>query len=257
MPSQPVTSGVLTTLRLLRADGGGLFKAYRWQFLHNVVLVLVIGGLSSIPYLPNIVASIIATLAVTKIETAWTHAAISKQRDGRLWKTLPSFLTILKATAIPLVAEAALVEITTTVTYLSLGPRTGSADPMGVIPMHAESGNAPRVLLALLIFFVLYTGLMVPVSVILTRTRAAMLSDDTATLVALDSSIRSQNAEELGFMSWVHAWKTFSRASWVRIAKVYAKIFATTLVTESIVGGIIFAQVVVYLIVMLKSPAAQ
>ncbi|KAH8767551.1 hypothetical protein BGZ57DRAFT_988411 [Hyaloscypha finlandica] len=108
-PSQPVTSGLLATLRLLRASGGGLFKAFRWQFLSNCVVIIVFACLSSVPHLPYLAASIIASLAATKVETAWTHAAVSTQRDGRLWKKLPSYLAIFKATAIPLVAEAVVI----------------------------------------------------------------------------------------------------------------------------------------------------
>jgi hypothetical protein len=77
-----------------------------------------------------------------------------------------------------------------------------------------------------------------------------VLPDDANTLVPLDSSIRSQNVEQMGFMSWLHAWRMFSRASWVRIVKVYAKIFATAIVVEFVVVGLIFAQQLVYLAVM-------
>ncbi len=82
-----------------------------------------------------------------------------------------------------------------------------------------------------------------------------MLPDDASTLVPLDSSIRSQKVEQMGFMSWTHAWRTFSRASWVRMAKVSAKIFATSILIEFVIVGLILAQVMVYLVVMLPSTA--
>jgi hypothetical protein len=80
-----------------------------------------------------------------------------------------------------------------------------------------------------------------------------VLPDDASTLVPLDSSIRSQKVEEMGFMSWTHAWRTFSRASWVRIVKIYAKIFATTILIEFVVAGLIFAQLEVYFVVRQRS----
>jgi len=61
--------------------------------------------------------------------------------------------------------------------------------------------------------------------------------------------------EDLGFMSWLHAWRMFSGASWVRMVKIYAKIFATIIMTEFIVGGLIIAQVLVYTLVMQASGA--
>jgi hypothetical protein len=175
-PSQPVTSGLLATLRLLRASGGGLFKAFRWQFLSNCVVVMVFACLSSVPYLPYLAASIIASLAATKVETAWTHAAVSTQRDGRLWKKLPSYLAIFKATAIPLVAEAVVIEIINAVAFLPLGPRTGSFDSLGVIPRFAHSESLPRLSVVMVLFLTLYTFLLVPTEVILTRTRASSMS---------------------------------------------------------------------------------
>ena len=69
-----------------------------------------------------------------------------------------------------------------------------------------------------------------------------MLADDVPTMVQLDSSIRVQNEEDLGFMSWLHAWKTFSRASWIRIAKVNAKSLGAMVGTEIVAGALIILQ---------------
>jgi hypothetical protein len=82
-----------------------------------------------------------------------------------------------------------------------------------------------------------------------------VLPDDANTLVPLDSSIRSQKVEEMGFMSWTQVWRTFSRASWVRIVKIYAKIFAITILIEFIVAGLIFAQFGVYSVATQRSAA--
>jgi hypothetical protein len=84
-----------------------------------------------------------------------------------------------------------------------------------------------------------------------------VLPDDASTLVPLDSSIRSQKVEQMGFMSWIHAWRTFSRASWVRIVKIYAKIFATTILVEFAVSGLIIAQALLYSVVMQPKTAAH
>jgi hypothetical protein len=82
-----------------------------------------------------------------------------------------------------------------------------------------------------------------------------VLPDDANTLVPLDSSIRSLEVEEIGFMSWTHAWRTFSRASWVRIVKIYAKIFATTILIEFVVAGLIVAELEVCYVVMQRTTA--
>ena len=77
-----------------------------------------------------------------------------------------------------------------------------------------------------------------------------MLPDDANTLVPLDSSIRSQKQEQMGFMSWLHAWRMFSRAAWVRMVKVYAKIFVTTILVELVAFGLILAQGLLYSVVI-------
>jgi hypothetical protein len=254
-PSQPVTSGLIATLRLLRATGGGLFKAFRWRVLFNCVAGIVFACVRLVPYMPYLAAHIIASLAATKVETAWTHAAVSTQRDGRLWKKLPSYLAILKSTAVPLVAEVVVIEIINAVAFLPLGPRTGSFDPWGVLPRFAHSESGTSLSMVLVLFFTLYTCLLLPTQVVLTRTQAAMLPDDASTLVPLDSSIQSQKVEEMGFMSWTHVLRTFSRASWVRIVKIYAKIFATTILIEFVVVGLIFAQFGVYTVGTQRSTA--
>jgi hypothetical protein len=82
-----------------------------------------------------------------------------------------------------------------------------------------------------------------------------VLPDDANTLVPLDSSIRTLKVEEMGFMSWTHAWWTFSRASWVRMVKIYAKIFATTILIEFVVAGLIVAELEVYSVMMQRTAA--
>ncbi|KAH7420104.1 hypothetical protein BKA64DRAFT_700104 [Cadophora sp. MPI-SDFR-AT-0126] len=244
-PSKPVTSSLFGTLRLLRSSGAGLFKAYRWHFSYNCVWVLSFVFVAQVPYMPNIATTVIASLAATKVETAWTLAVLSAKSDGYPYKKLPSHLTILKATAIPLVAEAVLIQVINAIALLSFGKRIGSVDPLGVIPQHEESGSITAICMFFVTLFTLNACLLIPVQVVLVRTRAAMLADDHPTMVQLDSSIKSQNKEDIGFMSWLHAWRTFSRASWIRIAKVNAKSFGAIVGTEIVAVVFIVLQSVI------------
>jgi len=172
-PSKPVTSSLFGTLRLLRSSGTGIFKAYRWRFLYNCVWGFAFGIVSQVPYMPVVASAVVASLAATKVETAWTHAVLSAQYDGYLYKKLPSYITILKATAIPLAAEAVLIQIINAIAILSFGKRTGSADGMGVIPQYEKSTSITALCMFLVTFFTLYACLLIPVEVMLVRTRAA------------------------------------------------------------------------------------
>ncbi|KAH7350654.1 hypothetical protein BKA65DRAFT_476032 [Rhexocercosporidium sp. MPI-PUGE-AT-0058] len=244
--SKPITSSLFGTLRLLRA-GDGLFKAYRWRFLYNTAWGLVFSLALQIPYMPIIVAAILASLAATKVETAWTHAALSSKYDRSLYKQLPSYLTILKATAIPLVAEAVLTQLINVLAHLSMGKRTGSVDSMGILPKYEKSTSIAAVGMFFVTFFTLNACLLIPVEVVLVRTRAAMLSEDVNTMVPFDASIRAQTAEDMGFMSWLQAWRRFSRASWIRIAKVNAKSMGAIIGTEILAILLIAAQYAIFI----------
>lgn len=73
-----------------------------------------------------------------------------------------------------------------------------------------------------------------------------VLAEDVTTMVSFDTSIRAVNGEDMGFMSWLHAWRTFSRASWIRVAKVNAKSLGAMVGTEIIAIGLIYAQMMLF-----------
>lgn len=72
-----------------------------------------------------------------------------------------------------------------------------------------------------------------------------MLPNDANTLVPLDISIQSYEPDQMGFMSWQYAWEKLSRDSWLRIAKIYGKIFAVTAAVEITCLAIIGLQVLI------------
>ncbi|KAK0108142.1 hypothetical protein ONS95_002964 [Cadophora gregata] len=242
-PSKPITSSLFATIRLIRSSANGMLKAYRWHFAHNSIWLLAIMFISGIPYMQVLPAMIIASFATTKIETAWTHAVLTSQRDGDMFRKLPSHFTIFKATAIPLTARAVLTQVVHTISLLIFGERTGNVDPVGVIPTFEKGGSIMVISMFCITYFTLNACLLIPVEVVLVRTRATMLAEDVTTMVQLDSSIRSQTVEDIGFMSWLHVWRTFSRASWIRIIKMNAKVLGMTIATESVAVGIVAAHI--------------
>ncbi|CZS87938.1 hypothetical protein WAI453_000324 [Rhynchosporium graminicola] len=244
--AKPITSSLIATLRLLYASGGGLYKGFRWRCLSIVVFSIVLIVTMNIPFIHPFVVVGIATLATAKIETAWTHNVISSQRDGFVYRNLPSYLTILKATAIPITAKAVVSMAINTVAMLSMGSRKGSLDPLGILPQY-EKGTSILALSALFVtIFTLQACLLVPVEVMLVRTRAAMLSEDVSTLVPMDASIRAQSTEAMGFLSFLSIWQTFSRASWIRIVKANFKGIGASVGIEFAVALFISAQVLIF-----------
>ncbi|KAI9046501.1 hypothetical protein LZ554_009248 [Drepanopeziza brunnea f. sp. 'monogermtubi'] len=230
-PSNPVTSDIRATFKLLRAACGGSYRSglargYRWKLYIGLVQFVIILALISVPYMPTFVISVIASLATTQLATAWVHSVVSKQQNSLLWQNLPSYLLVLKATAIPIIAKAGIMQLIRGFVHLILGRRTGSADPIGLVP--AYRGGFWLHIAVLGLVFVMYIAAFLPIEVILTRTRASMLPNDANTLIPLDVSIQSHDPDAMGFWSWQYSWEKLSRASWIRIAKVYGKVFAIT-----------------------------
>ncbi|KAJ5035346.1 uncharacterized protein L3040_007820 [Drepanopeziza brunnea f. sp. 'multigermtubi'] len=235
-PSSPVTCDIRATFRLLRAACGGSYRSglargFKWKLCIGFTQFMIIVVLISIPYIPTFVISIIASLATTQLATGWVHAVVSKQQNSLLWQNLPRYWLVLKATAIPIIAKAAITQLIRGFVHLFLGPRTGSADPIGLVP--AYSGGFWLHILVLGLIFVIYIVAFLPIEVILTRTRASMLPNETNTLVPLDVSIQSHDPDGMGFWSWQYSWEKLSRASWIRIAKVYGKVFAITVAVHT------------------------
>ncbi|KAK2630017.1 hypothetical protein QTJ16_000837 [Diplocarpon rosae] len=257
----PLAVSILPTFRLLRDSTGGswrggLTRACKWRVYATLGTAAIMGiTMSAIPYFPLSAASILASLAVTKLETAWVHGAISTQPDRALWAHLPDYVLILKATAFPIFAKALALELIKCVILLMLDPRSGSSDYFGLIPRYTQA-NVWVLLVALAVYLALYTLFIVPAEVILTRTRASMLPNDTNTLVPLDVSIQSYNPEDMGCWSWMHSWEKLSRESWIRIAKIYTKIYLTTVAVEVLSVALIACEMLlVSLVNMALTPS--
>lgn len=177
-PAGPVTSDFRATLRLLRAAGHdsyrhGLSLGFKWAFFVNVAQLLISAVLVSMPYLPTFVMSTVVSLATTHLVTAWVHAVVSKQRDADVWQQLPSYLLIFKATAVPVIAKAAVLQLIRGFLHLLLGERSGSADPMGIIPTY--DGGFWLHVTVLGVVVAAYVCAYIPIEVILTRTRASSM----------------------------------------------------------------------------------
>ncbi|GAW11878.1 hypothetical protein ANO14919_012310 [Xylariales sp. No.14919] len=92
--------------------------------------------------------------------------------------------------------------------------------------------DAWKGLLVLLTALTVQVFLVVPTQVILTRVQASFLPEEDDTIVPFDRSFGGKVEPAIvggkGYVNMKDAWKSFSRASWVRLIKLYVKIFLIT-----------------------------
>lgn len=194
--------------------------------------------------LPSLIAAPLVALSVAQPFAAWTHIVISAPSSKYFWQRLPPFKRAFQATAAPLILYVFAAELAT---YLPTGlaallnmtmwnPKEPNTLPQynkddawkGVVVILAS--------LAVQIFFV------IPAQVVLTRVQASFLPEENDTIVPFDRSFGGKVVPAIvggkGYINMIDAWKSFSRASWVRLIKLYVKIFA-------IVVAVTFAWVAV------------
>ncbi|CAJ2511161.1 Uu.00g067860.m01.CDS01 [Anthostomella pinea] len=229
---RPVTASLRDTCRLLRSLGGwtSVFRGLRIHVLANAAIALVTIALSCIPYLPVSVAVLFASLICVPLNTAWVHVAISSQASTSFWSRLSNAKTMYRAAALPTLVYYVAMQVVHMVSYLIAGS-----------PKTLQGEDAPRGLLAVGVMVLLSVGLLVPAQVVLVRVQASLLPADDQTIVAVNRAV-SAEGEQRGYMSTGEAWSSFSRASWVRLLKLYVKTIFVGVAIELMATSVILLE---------------
>ncbi|KAI0020465.1 hypothetical protein F4780DRAFT_779583 [Xylariomycetidae sp. FL0641] len=242
---QPITSDVRATLQHIRTVGGSWRACYHGLFLSCLDAFWLSLGFLSIgtqgsAIVPSIVVSMLGTWLLS---TAWTHQVVAAQGSGAWKYAFKNLKTTFKATALPSVLCFVASYFANIVPYSFVG--LGAFDPAG-------STTAPLTsVLVLVLVFMLQAGLVVPASVVLTRVQVSMLPDTYRTIVPIKcGALDSTNSR--GYMTVGEAWKSISRASWIRILKMFLKLIALFIAIEFMLTGIIIAETFLVTVVMMK-----
>ena len=106
-------------------------------------------------------------------------------------------------------------------------------DQPGMVVPYPDGSDAWKAVVVFIVMAALRVFLAIPAHVVLTRVQASLLPEEDETIVAFDRSFRGRVEPAVvggkGYVSPLDAWRTFSRASWVRLVKLYAKLFAVGL----------------------------
>lgn len=231
-----ITSSIRSTYRTLAAISGwrSMFRGVACYFALSVATTFVYGIFVG-TFLPSLIAGPLSALALVQLYTAWTHIVISAPSSKTFWQRLPPFKKAFQATALPIVMYFFAGELSTFVPrMLAYGMKMNIPNPKqpGVIP-EADKNDIWKGTIVLILTLVMHIFLVIPTQVILTRVQASLLPEEDDTIVPFDRSFSGKVEPAIvggkGFVTIKDAWQSFSRASWLRLVKLYVKIFAAGL----------------------------
>ncbi|KAI1386566.1 uncharacterized protein F4822DRAFT_320101 [Hypoxylon trugodes] len=227
-----ITSSIRSTYRTVTSVSGwrSLFRGLGCYVSLTFSTLFVYGILSA--FLPALIAGPLSALALVQLYTAWTHIVISTPSSKRFWQRLPPFKKAFQATALPVAMYFFAIEVASYVPkLLAWGMAMNLPEQPGTIPQ-GDKNDIWKGVVVLVVSFVLHIFLVIPTQVILTRVQASLLPEEDDTIVPFDRSFQGKVEPAIvggkGFVTVKDAWLSFSRASWVRLVKLYAKIFAAS-----------------------------
>ncbi|KAI1104410.1 hypothetical protein F4804DRAFT_307208 [Jackrogersella minutella] len=227
--AKPITSGLRSIYGLLRSIDGkkSLFRGVFCFVASKVALFITTFFISLL--LPVVVALPLASLLIAPLSTAWTHIIITQPSEKRFWRRLPPFGLTVRATALPSV-----------ILYLVTGLQNKFV-PSAILAILGPAVDPRDLRVWLLqISLVLFTWafVAVPAHAVLVRVQASMLPEEEQTIVPLDRGLTLHRVEGREYMSVLNAWRSFSRAAWARLIKLYGKAFLFCLAVGAIVAVI-------------------
>ncbi|KAK0636867.1 hypothetical protein B0T17DRAFT_480475 [Bombardia bombarda] len=249
--ARPVTSSLRATHLLLRSLSGwrsafrGIIAAFSYAFLLNTITQI----LWSIPLINQSLASLLASLALVQLSAAWVHIVISPPSPQPFYRRLPPLRRTFEATCFPTFfawLSLAVLEDGLGLFASLIGlPMWDRKNPMATPWTPVDGAKAVAFFgLALAVQLLL----VVPTQVLLVRVQASLLPPDEDTIVPFDRSFEGKVEPALvggkGFVSMRVALASFSRASWVRLYVLYAKVAAVTALAYLAMAAIVIPEII-------------
>ncbi|KAK8028221.1 hypothetical protein PG991_005277 [Apiospora marii] len=211
-----ITASFRNIHRTLIGIGGwrSNFRGFACWVALTVSTMFVYGIVSVLPILSHFksIAALISAVALVQLYAAWLHIVISAPSDKHFWQRLPDFKQTFRACALP-----------TAVYFVTLEIQQGFPKFLARV-MGMSVWNPKR------------------------ARRTSLLPEHDETIVPFDRSFQGTLEPAIvggrGFVSMKDAWNTFSRASWVRLVKLYLKIFGVSLALNLAFSLIVVPQAV-------------
>ncbi|MCJ1436768.1 hypothetical protein MMC27_006150 [Xylographa pallens] len=250
--ARAITSSIRNTISYLRLRGGlfSVFRGFHVGVLYQVCVIILAIPLSLLLNLPSLsglafrfgavmAGRIIIDVLLCPILFWWNQAVVSAQSQGSRSHRQMLFqaLSMFKKIALPTLACAVVQELgdlaSRLVIYYTHLFEYASAFVL-VFPKSLPPQQLHHAWLASLavisVDVVCLTCIVIPSNVTLFRVYASLLPEHAETIVPCDRTFAGKvvpeargGSEQLGMMD---ALRTFGRAAWVRLFKLYAKIIA-------------------------------
>ncbi|MCJ1258326.1 hypothetical protein MMC24_006158 [Lignoscripta atroalba] len=234
--TQPITAKIRTTVKHLKARAGflsrfrGLHVALLYSFAHGCLFQFLDG----FNFIPQVLAAVIATVVLCRIQLTWTHIVVSEPSTKRWFRRVPdrkSFLKIAGPTAVYALAQQGSIVMLALVIEV-FGLKTHNS----IVVYFRDSREGERIALTIQVLLVGFLGLaaavliIIPARVALTRVQASMLPEEDESIVPFDRTFGGKVVPEIlggsGRIAMLEAWKSFDWNGRVRLLKLYVKIFA-------------------------------
>lgn len=230
--AKPVTSSIRATLRMLYSIAGwrSLFRGFLLFAVLNVANLGVQVALGVLPFVPGPVAELLPPLLTVQLHTAWTHIVVSGPSTMPFWRRIPAFQATFRATVLPASVFLLAALLSRHAPFLVFG-LLGIAPPNNPfilqLPLRFafDFDDVVKMLVMMALSLACIALLVTPSHAILTRIQASILADEDRAIVPFDRSFRVQGYAGRGYLSIRDAWESFTKEAWVRLVKLYVKIF--------------------------------
>ena len=238
----PITAKLRTAVRHLCSVGGPFarFRGFHIALIYHIIHVLIVNffvpsRLDSSLFRPLV--SIIATVALCRIQMVWTHVVISNPSTKAWYRRFPSYKAaknIIFPTAVFAIAQQAAMYVPAA---LSIPVMDQFARPQvyGSNPQTVRKMALVEFIFVILIALSTLICIVIPAEVTLKRIQASMLPEEDETIVPFDRTFAGKVKPEIlggsGCVGMFDAWKTFDKAGRIRLIKLYVKVFAIELAT--------------------------
>lgn len=256
-PTSATTSSLRAINRLIYSDGGirSYFRGFACFFVYGVATSFLFAFFSLlVPMsLASSIASLISSLLLVQLSSAWVHIVISPRSPKHFWHRLPAFRSTFKAIAPPIVVYWLALQVANAVPFLlgwllNLPPPSNDTSQDGLDNIPSLDFNASwKILVIVLLTSAVSLFVVVPAHVVLVRVQASLLPDIDDTIVPFDRSFGGHvvplGLDGKSHASMTDAWRSFSHSDWRRLVFLYIKIYAIAIASGMVVGFICGLQI--------------
>ncbi|OTA65200.1 hypothetical protein K449DRAFT_392315 [Hypoxylon sp. EC38] len=242
---KPITRSVRSIYRRLRSISGmrSLFRGVVCRIVWSIAFIIIVLLLAIIPFMPIFLAAPIALLLTSPLYTAWVHIVITEPSDKYFWHRVPRFGLVFRATALPTLflglVDGLKDKMASTMVSFSRLPGSQSS----------QDNDLGGDLLKWGLMVLIWIFIQIPLEVVLSRIQASLLPKEDRTIIPIDNTLTLHRDEGKEYVTMADAWKSFSRASWVRLMNVYAMTIMIFVMVYVVLGCIAVAEVLLLPIV--------